>query len=207
MDLEKRLEKLGKLSADEEVKVHNKMPEKSDAIISVRSDDDGDDDDCSNRNSDDESESFDNSEWVYMPENVLVKIMMYIEVREVLDMGSCCKRWYRISRDDWIWRKAFQKDFGLPLNKKVGLKPGKSPFKSLNRRDSDDSIEIITSSGAETWYAEYKRLTYNVPMVLTDVLTAHSHQVLHVSFSHSGKLFCTCSKDGFVIVRNSLIWY
>lgn len=37
-------------------------------------------------------------------------------------------------------------------------------------------------------------------MVLTDVLTEHSHQVLHVSFSHSGKLFCTTSKDGYAIV-------
>lgn len=123
MNLEKRLENLGKpSSSDEEVKV---MSEKSDAIttggLMIRSDDD---DNTSCRNSDDESESFDNSEWVYMPENVLVKIMMYMEVREVLDMGFCCKRWYRISRDDWIWRKAFQKDFGLPLNKRVGLKPG-----------------------------------------------------------------------------------
>lgn len=130
MDLEKRLKNLGKLSADEEVKVTASIiTEKSDAItgagLTIRSDDD---DDCSNRNSDDESESFDNSEWVYMPENVLVKIMMYMEVREVLDMGFCCKRWFRISRDDWIWRKAFQKDFGLPLNKKVGLKPGNKEF-------------------------------------------------------------------------------
>lgn len=37
-------------------------------------------------------------------------------------------------------------------------------------------------------------------MVLTDTLTAHAHQVLHVSFSHNGKMFCTCSKDGLVIV-------
>lgn len=133
MNLEKRLENLGKpSSSDEEVKVIE-MSEKSDAItgsgLMIRSDDDDD----SNRNSDDESESFDNSEWVYMPENVLVQIMMYLEVREVLDMGFCCKRWYRISRDDWIWRKAFQKDFGLPLNKKVGLKPGKRPALLLNR--------------------------------------------------------------------------
>uniref|UniRef100_A0A336MXY2 CSON007172 protein n=1 Tax=Culicoides sonorensis TaxID=179676 RepID=A0A336MXY2_CULSO len=179
MNLENRLENLQDSSRSgieemKEVKVKTTMSEKSDAIIIQMNDSDGS---C---NSDDESESFFNSEWVYMPENVLIKIMMYLEVREVLDMGACCKRWFRISRDDWIWRKVFQKDFGLPINKKVGLKPG-----------------------AETWYSEYKRLIYNVPMVLTDVLNGHSHQVLHVSFSHSGKLFCTCSKDGFVIVWNS----
>lgn len=38
-------------------------------------------------------------------------------------------------------------------------------------------------------------------MVLTDDLQyAHSHQVLHVSFSHNGRMFATCSKDGYVHV-------
>lgn len=61
------------------------------------------------------------------------------------------------------------------------------------------SIDLL---GAESWYNEYKRLTYNIPMVLTDELQyAHSHQVLHVSFSHNGRMFATCSKDGFVHVR------
>lgn len=47
-------------------------------------------------------------------------------------------------------------------------------------------------------------------MILTDVLQVHAHQVLHVSFSHNGKMFSTCSKDGFVIVSIlysiALIW-
>lgn len=60
---------------------------------------------------------------------------------------------------------------------------------------------MITRVGADSWYNEYKRLTFNIPMVLTDELDAHSHQVLHVSFSHNGRMFATCSKDGFVIVR------
>lgn len=59
---------------------------------------------------------------------------------------------------------------------------------------------ILSVSGAESWRTEFKRLTDNVPMVMTDVLTNHSHQVLHVSFSHNGKMFATCSKDGFIIV-------
>lgn len=61
-------------------------------------------------------------------------------------------------------------------------------------------------AGAESWRAEYRRLTNNVPMVMTDVLTFHSHQVLHVSFSHNGKMFATCSKDGFVIVSIRNQW-
>lgn len=60
-------------------------------------------------------------------------------------------------------------------------------------------IYFILSIGS-SWFSEYKRLVYHVPMILTDELNAHTHQVLHVSFSHNGKMFATCSKDGFVIV-------
>jgi len=42
-------------------------------------------------------------------------------------------------------------------------------------------------------------------MILTDELTEHTHQVLHVSFSHNGKMFATCSKDGFINVCSLLI--
>lgn len=56
---------------------------------------------------------------------------------------------------------------------------------------------------ADDWHSEYKRLVDNVPMILTEVLTDHTHQVLHVSFSNNGKMFSTCSKDGFVIVWSS----
>ncbi|KAG4075312.1 hypothetical protein HA402_003103 [Bradysia odoriphaga] len=57
---------------------------------------------------------------------------------------------------------------------------------------------------AECWLSEYKRLIDNVPLVLTDdIQDAHTHQVLHVSFSHNGEMFATCSKDGYVIVRES----
>lgn len=38
-------------------------------------------------------------------------------------------------------------------------------------------------------------------MLLTeDLQSAHNNQVLHVSFSHNGRMFATCSKDGFVHV-------
>jgi hypothetical protein len=49
--------------------------------------------------------------------------------------------------------------------------------------------------------AEYKRLSYHTPIIQTEVLKEHSHQVLHVSFAHNGKMFATCSKDGYVLVK------
>lgn len=53
----------------------------------------------------------------------------------------------------------------------------------------------------KTWYEEFKRFCYNIPVVRTELLQDHAHQVLHVSFSHNGKYFATCSKDGYVLVR------
>lgn len=119
-----------------------------------------------------------NSPWVFIPEPMFTKIFLSLDPRDLLNAGQTCKRWNKLSRDDYIWRKYFQREFNVDTN--IGLKPG-----------------------AESWRSEFKRLTDNVPMVMTDVLTNHSHQVLHVSFSHNGKMFATCSKDGFVIVWNS----
>ncbi|XP_035914780.1 F-box/WD repeat-containing protein 5 isoform X2 [Anopheles stephensi] len=126
----------------------------------------------------DDGTYIDNSPWVFMPEPLFIKIFLQLQARDVLNAGQCCKRWYKLSKDDYIWRKYFRQEFNV-----------------------DPSIPL--KRGAESWRAEYRRLTNNVPMVMTDVLTFHSHQVLHVSFSHNGKMFATCSKDGFVIVWNS----
>lgn len=54
--------------------------------------------------------------------------------------------------------------------------------------------------GKTSWFEEFKRLAYHTPLIETEVLNHHSHQVLHVSFSHNGKMFATCSKDGYILV-------
>ncbi|XP_065073776.1 F-box/WD repeat-containing protein 5 isoform X2 [Ochlerotatus camptorhynchus] len=133
---------------------------------------------CSSGAEVDELDYCENSPWVFIPEPMFTKIFLYLNPRDLLNAGQTCKRWNKLSRDDYIWRKYFQREFNVDTT--IGLKPG-----------------------AEAWRSEFKRLTDNVPMVMTDVLTNHSHQVLHVSFSHNGKMFATCSKDGFVIVWNS----
>lgn len=58
-----------------------------------------------------------------------------------------------------------------------------------------------------TWYEEFKRLFYHIPIVQTENLQVHADQVLHVSFSHNGKYFATCSKDGYVIVSELLYYW
>ena len=52
-----------------------------------------------------------------------------------------------------------------------------------------------------SWRSEYRRVVETTPWYLTDELHDHSNQVLHVSFSHDGRHFATCSKDGCVMVR------
>jgi len=47
---------------------------------------------------------------------------------------------------------------------------------------------------------EYKRLKYHTPLVETEHLKAHTSEVLHVSFSHNGKMFVTCSSDASFVV-------
>lgn len=65
------------------------------------------------------------------------------------------------------------------------------------------SCDLDLFLDADDWLSEYKRLVDNVPLILTEVLTQHTHQVLHATFSNNGQYFSTCSKDGFVYVWTS----
>lgn len=57
--------------------------------------------------------------------------------------------------------------------------------------------------GRDSWYLEYRRLRDNCPVILSEVLTDHSDEVLHVSFSNRGDLFSTTSKDASIKVRTN----
>lgn len=57
------------------------------------------------------------------------------------------------------------------------------------------------STAATSWYEEFRRLYDTVPCVEVQTLREHTDQVLHLSFSHSGCQFASCSKDCTVKVR------
>lgn len=120
----------------------------------------------------------DQSVWCYLPDAVLLQIFSYLDHKHLLNAGVVCKNWNNLSYDDLLWRDLFHKDF---------------------KTDSS----LYTSCKPKTWLSEYKRLCYHIPIAQTETLTEHQHQVLHVSFSHNGKLFATCSKDGYILVWNS----
>lgn len=56
-------------------------------------------------------------------------------------------------------------------------------------------------TAATSWYEEFQRLYDTVPCVEVQTLREHTDQVLHLSFSHSGYRFASCSKDCTVKVR------
>lgn len=98
--------------------------------------------------------------------------------KELISAGEVCKSWNRRSRDELLWKNLFYRTY--KIDPAVGIMPGKT-----------------------SWLREFKRLTYHTPLLETEVLKEHSHQVLHVSFSHNGKMFATCSKDGYILVWDS----
>ncbi|XP_026672094.1 F-box/WD repeat-containing protein 5 isoform X2 [Ceratina calcarata] len=137
--------------------------------------------DETNNKSEDESEgstTSQGSDWHYMPDTVLLNIFQYLTPRELTIAGEVCKSWYRVSHDEFLWKDLFYQTYKIDPD--IGIKPGKT-----------------------SWLGEFKRLTYHIPLIETELLTEHCHQVLHVSFSHNGKMFATCSKDGYVFVWES----
>lgn len=92
--------------------------------------------------------------------------------------GRVSTDWRQVSRDELLWRRLLQRDWNVDTG--VGLAPGK-----------------------RSWRHEYLRLWKHSPLLETETLKGHTHQVLHVSFSHNGKYFATCSKDGYILVQKS----
>jgi len=83
--------------------------------------------------------------------------------------------WYRVTRDELLWRDLFYRHWKIDRN--IPMAPGRS-----------------------SWLQEYKRLHYHSPAVESEVIRQHTDQVLHVSFANNGKMFASCSKDGFIKV-------
>lgn len=83
-----------------------------------------------------------------------------------------CKVWCRVAYDESLWKTLLWRRWSICG---VSLPPG---------RDS--------------WYQEYRRLFYHCPVILSETLTDHSDEVLHVSFSNCGDMFSTTSKDASI---------
>eukprot|EP00092_Neocalanus_flemingeri_P027867 GFUD01030251.1.p1 GENE.GFUD01030251.1~~GFUD01030251.1.p1 ORF type:complete len:504 (-),score=102.74 GFUD01030251.1:97-1608(-) len=115
--------------------------------------------------------------WDLLPEPLLFSILSTLSYHEIIRVGFTCRRWHTVSMDNLLWKKVICRDFKLSL--KTTIHPlGKS------------------------WKEEYTRLVDDTPNVISEELNGHQDEVLHVSFSNSGKHFVTCSKDGYLMVWN-----
>lgn len=113
--------------------------------------------------------------WELLPEPLLFSILQTLPYEEIIKVGFICKRWNVVSMDNLLWKKVLCRDFQITLKTKI-------------------------HPSGNSWKEEYKRLVDDTPNVLSEELSGHQDEVLHVSFSNSGKHFVTCSKDGFLIV-------
>lgn len=64
------------------------------------------------------------SRWSLIPEPVFLSILQKLSTSDTIRAGQVCRRWNVISKDDYLWRKFFQRDFKVAKN--IGLKPGTS---------------------------------------------------------------------------------
>ncbi|KAH7980755.1 hypothetical protein HPB49_018975 [Dermacentor silvarum] len=110
--------------------------------------------------------------WESLPYSLLLRVLSHLSANDICRCGCVCASWSLAADDELLWRRKFQQDWKI-----------------------DRNIPVL--EGAR-WKSEYRRLYYEAPVVEAEVLVEHSHQVLHVSFSHDGTCFASCSKDGHV---------
>ncbi|NP_001086956.1 F-box and WD repeat domain containing 5 S homeolog [Xenopus laevis] len=105
-----------------------------------------------------------------LPDTILYQIFQSLGPLDLLSAGLVCRRWYNVSRDDFLWKDLFYRHYRVQRH-------------------------ILRCPGAESWYEEFQRVSDTVPCVEVQRLREHGDQVLHISFSHSGDRFASCSKD------------
>ncbi|KAL8559773.1 hypothetical protein ACOMHN_030109 [Nucella lapillus] len=110
-----------------------------------------------------------------LPDSLLLEMSFYLSAEDLASLAQTCSRFNCVTKDELLWKLVFQRRFKIP--------------RSVPRRP-----------GATSWRSEYRRLREETPAVLCEELTKHRDQVLHVSFSHNGEMFATCSKDAKILV-------
>lgn len=60
--------------------------------------------------------------WNYAPDSILLHIFGYLKAKDLLNVGPVCQLWWRISRDDIIWKHLFIRDYRI--NPNIQIMPG-----------------------------------------------------------------------------------
>ncbi|XP_022433834.1 F-box/WD repeat-containing protein 5 isoform X1 [Delphinapterus leucas] len=113
-----------------------------------------------------------------LPDSLVYQIFLNLGPADVLAAGLVCHQWQAVSRDEFLWREQFYRYYQVARN-------------------------VPRHPAATSWYEEFRRLYDTVPCVEVQTLEEHTDQVLHLSFSHSGFQFASCSKDCTVKIWNN----
>ncbi|XP_004640435.1 F-box/WD repeat-containing protein 5 isoform X2 [Octodon degus] len=113
-----------------------------------------------------------------LPDSLVYQIFLSLGPADVLAAGLVCRQWQAVSRDEFLWREQFYRYYQV-------------------------ARDVPRHPAATSWYEEFRRLYDSVPCVEVQTLQEHTDQVLHLSFSHSGYQFASCSKDCTVKIWNN----
>lgn len=118
--------------------------------------------------------------WQELPDSLFLHIFEFLHPKDILIASQVCKKWYRNAKDELLWKKLFMEYF-------------------LGTDSWTKTAKLITPLTC-SWLLEFQRLYSQTPIVESQVLTEHQDEVLHVAFSHNGRLFASSSKDCHAIV-------
>lgn len=113
-----------------------------------------------------------------LPDSLVYQIFLSLGPADLLAAGLVCRQWQAVSRDEFLWREQFYRYYQV-------------------------ARDVPRHPAATSWYEEFRRLYDTVPCVEVQTLREHTDQVLHLSFSHSGYQFASCSKDCTVKIWNN----
>ena len=114
--------------------------------------------------------------WSNLPDSLLLYIFGFLSPKEIVLAGEVCRNWHRLSMDELLWKRVLQRTLFI----------GAQGYVELPRCSS--------------WFEEFQWIHQNTPLIESQVLQEHTDEVLHVAFSHDGKLLSTSSKDCSVIL-------
>ena len=112
----------------------------------------------------------------HLPDSLLLYIFGFLSPKEIMLASEVCRNWHRLSLDELLWKRILQRTL----------------FSGAR-----DHVEVPRCS---SWFEEFRWIHQNTPLIESQVLPGHSDEVLHVAFSHDGKLLSTSSKDCTVIL-------
>ncbi|XP_074145204.1 F-box/WD repeat-containing protein 5 [Sminthopsis crassicaudata] len=114
----------------------------------------------------------------FLPDSIIYQIFLSLSHEDVLAAGLVCRQWQAVSRDEFLWKELFYRYYQV-------------------------ARDVPRHPAAVSWYEEFQRLYDTIPCVEVQTLREHTDQVLHLSFSHTGYLFASCSKDCTVKIWNN----